>query len=396
MKIIQIVTRSDTIGGASAHVRDISNQLIKSGHDVEIFIGGEGPIIKVLEQEGILVRPIKNLVRHISVTRDFAAYCEIKAELKKSIPDIVACHSTKAGLLGRLACASLKIPCVFTAHGWSFNDEVGEIKASIFAFIERYLAKLSAHVIVVSEYDKQIAIDRKVVRKDRMTRIWNGIPQYGQNKLASQKIENNHVSSPIRAKIELIMVARFDSPKDHKALIKAISLIKSEKAFMVSLVGDGPLLDECKHYVSVLRLDTKVHFLGLRYDINTLLEKSDIFLLVSQSEGLPLSILEAMRARLPIIASAVGGIPEIVENNYNGFLHQKGNIEQLSSLITRLIENPSLRRQLGQRSRKKYLREFTVEKMTKQTLSIYQQSILDFKNLKGSEGYDCKKVENSQ
>lgn len=396
MKIIQIVTRSDTIGGASAHVRDLSRHLVEMGHDVEILVGGQGPLIKILEKEGFVVTPIKSLVRHISVTKDYAAYHEIKAALLRSMPDIVACHSSKAGLLGRLACATLKLPCVFTAHGWSFNDEVGGIKAKIFASIERYLATLCDHVIVVSEYDRQIALERQVVSHGKMTRIWNGVPQIDDDKWAHKNSEKDNSPSVMKANVELIMVARFDNPKDHKALIEAISLIKPEQNFTLSLVGDGPLLDECKHYASTLNLGLKIQFLGLRYDIDALLNQADIFLLVTQSEGLPLSILEAMRAGLPIIASAVGGVPEIVEHNFNGYLHEKGNIKQLSLLITSLIESPSLRRQLGNQSREKYLSSFTSADMANQTLSVYHKSIKHFEKCMMSRGYTSKKVKSSQ
>lgn len=126
MRIAYVITQSDSIGGASIHVRDLAQYFKEQGNQVRVLVGGNGTFISHLEERGIPYKRIPNMVRPISPVKDILAYREIRKTLSDLKPDIVTTHSSKAGVLGRLAAKSLGIPVVFTAHGWAFTEGVSK------------------------------------------------------------------------------------------------------------------------------------------------------------------------------------------------------------------------------------------------------------------------------
>jgi glycosyltransferase involved in cell wall biosynthesis len=173
------------------------------------------------------------------------------------------------------------------------------------------------------------------------------------------------------------MVARFDVPKKQMDLIQACEKIK-HLPWQLSFVGEGTQLTEAKHYVQIHHLQERVRFYGAMKSIESPLRDSQIFVLLSDYEGLPLSILEAMQAGLPIIASEVGGVKESVIDKENGFLIPKQNQEILIKRLTQLLSDASLREEMGKRSKELFNEQFTFEKMYFQTKRVYQ-NVVDIK-----------------
>src|SRR5690625_3161378 len=159
MKIVFIITRSDAIGGAQIHVRDLSLHLKEKGYDPVVFVGGEGAFVNSLIEKGIPVRSISKLVRPVHPVRDLEALIQLRRELMIVKPDLVSIHSSKAGLLGRLAAKSLDIPVVFTAHGWAFTEGVAEKWRKLYVKVEKWAERFSDKIITVSDYDRQLALD---------------------------------------------------------------------------------------------------------------------------------------------------------------------------------------------------------------------------------------------
>ncbi len=301
MRIAYVITQSDSIGGASIHVRDLAQYFKEQGNQVCVLVGGNGTFISHLEERGIPYISIPNMVRPISPVNDILAYREIRKALSELKPDIVTTHSSKAGVLGRLAAKSLGIPVIFTAHGWAFTEGVSETKRFLYKHIERSMSRFSDKIITVSEYDRQLALQEKVAPEEKMVTIHNGMPDISPELYADPGAE------PPR----IIMVARFDSQKDHATLLRALSGLK-HLSWNLELVGDGPLLEETKKLASDLGIAKRVNFTGATNDVPERLSKSQIFVLSTNWEGLPLTIIEAMRAGLPVIASNVGGCSEAV------------------------------------------------------------------------------------
>lgn len=363
----------DEPGGAQIHVRDLCIHLQHLGHEVVLLSGSEKPIFPELSRYGFSYRRLHHLIRDIHIFQDMKALIELRRTLKEIKPDLLAIHSSKAGLIGRVAGWSLGIPTIFTAHGWAFTEGVSRKKRFLYSLLEKIAGILSTGIISVSHYDRQLAVQNKVIPLEKMKVIQNGVPDTGESLRASL---NQHP-------VNLTMVARFAEPKDHRTLVEVLRELDS-KEWNIRLVGDGPLKEEIENEVKGLPLSDRFIFLGNRDDVAEILANSQIFLLISNWEGLPLSILEAMRAGLPVIASNVGGVGEVVQNGKTGFLIEKGDKESLKEKITLLIDQPELRKQMGLSGRETYLENFTFERMVNETFTFYQTIINKKRKLKVS------------
>jgi len=354
-------------GGAQNHVRDVARCLHSLGYDVQVAVGVEGPLIDELESSGISVHHIPPLVREISPVKDFKAYLELTGLVKRIQPDLITTHSSKAGILGRLVCRRQNIPNVFTAHGWAFTEGISELKRWVYTFVERSAAKWTDRIICVSEYDRKLALDYSVAAEAKLIAVHNGIPL----------LEDVDLARPDKGDVvNIIMVARFSEQKDHGLLLEAVPNINSRQRFRVQLVGDGEKFDEMMTRAQQMGLEN-VEFLGNRSDVASLLSQAHIFVLTSNWEGFPLTILEAMQAGLPVVASDVGGVREAVTEGTTGYLIPRGDVQTLTSRLQYLINEPGIRAQMGINARRIFEENFTLDKMMHETIAVYEKVLQD-------------------
>ena len=362
MKIVYIITRSDVIGGASVHLLDLAAGVKKKGHDVTILVGGYGIFNERAKELGLNCLSIKSLIRDINLSKDITAFSELRHIISLNKPDLIHLHSTKAGVIGRLVAGSLNIPTVFTAHGWAFTEGVSKKRAILYKYIERFMARFADKIIAVSEYDRRLAIKSNVGDYQLITTIHNGMP-------VLPIIESDKSDTP-----RIIMVARFDVPKNHFDLLMALSKLNN-KNWTAEFVGDGPLLEEVKQNAITLGLKDKIDFPGACNDVAKRLAKADIFALISNWEGLPLTILEAMRAQLPVVASNVGGIAEAVIDKKTGFIVERGDIPTLTESLNKLLSSVELRNNMGKEGRNGFINSFSFDLMLNKTLLVYNEAI---------------------
>jgi glycosyltransferase involved in cell wall biosynthesis len=364
MRIAQIVTRADETGGAQVHVRDLSEALLASGHEVVVLAGGQGSFSAELTARGIPHRHIPHLAVPLAPGKDFLALCEIVRELRRVQPDIVAAHSAKAGLLGRIAAAALGYPAVFTPHGWSIGDRISRSKGIFFRYIERAASAFSSRIVNVCNYEVDLAVSTGVAKAPKLVMVHNGLPDVDDD------LRANPSTDPPR----LVMVARMAEPKDHATLLSALSRLQY-LPWTLELVGGGPLEATLKQQAVELGISDRVDFLGHIADPSARLRSAQIFVLASRSEAFPYSILEAMRAGLPVIASRVGGIPEAVEHGGNGLLTPPRDVDALERVLSQVLSAPTLRKKLGDNGRRRFLASFTFDQMFAKTMLIYQQAL---------------------
>lgn len=364
MRVAYVITRSDVIGGAHVHVRDLCRALIHLGHWTIVLVGGEGPFTEQLRRMGIPYQPLKWLGRPIHPFRDLAALLELCTVLSRIRPHLVSAHSSKAGFLGRLAARLLGIPAVFTVHGWAFTEGVPNSERMAYALAERLAGEWADRVITVSEYDYRLALRYRVVPPKKLVTVHNGVPDVPESLRAQ----------PQREPARLIMVARFEPQKDHATLLRALAKLQSMR-WQLDLVGDGPLVEAVRRQAASLGIASRVAFWGARNDIPELLAKSQVFVLTSNWEGLPLTILEAMRAGLPVIASDVGGVREAVVDGETGFLVPRRGVEALHTRLQSLLANPELRLTMGTKGRIRYESHFTFNYMLARTLAVYHEVV---------------------
>jgi glycosyltransferase involved in cell wall biosynthesis len=361
VKIVYVITRSEPMGGAQVHVRDLATVLTQLGHDVTVLTGGSGRFTDELAQNGVQWLTVPHLQFPIRPTADVRALVQLRAALKRLHPDLVSTHSSKAGVLGRLAARSLGLPVIFTAHGWAFTPGSPPKTAALYRLVERSVARLAARIITVSDFDRDLAIREGVTEPGRVVTIHNGVPD----------VEPTLQAQPSVTPARLIMVARFEHQKDHATLLRSLAGL-TELSWQLDLVGEGPSLPAARMLSERLGLDSRVRFWGARSDVAQRLAEAQLFLLITNWEGFPRSVLEAMRAGLPVVASDVGGVSESVQPGRTGFLVPRGDVEGLKSWLRALLADPTLRARLGREARRQYEERFRLESTAAKTLAIYR------------------------
>jgi glycosyltransferase involved in cell wall biosynthesis len=359
-----VITRGYLIGGAHIHIRDMAVTLVRDGHAVLVVTGGTGIFTDALDRAGISWVTCHHLQRAIHPVRDLIAVARLRTIIREFAPDLVSTHTSKAGLVGRLACYPDTIPCLFTAHGWAFTEGVQNSHRFAYRWIERLAAPLAERIVCVSEHDRLIGISAGM-SPNRLVTILNGMPDI-PDELRADPTGND----PVR----VAMVARIDQQKDHQSLVEAFSGLRGA---CLDLVGDGPELAATRATVSRLNLDADVHFLGHRDDVAEVLARSHIFVLTSHWEGLPRSTLEAMRAGLPAIVSDVGGAGEAIVEGVTGYLVPRGDVAAVRDRLALLVGDAGLRAQMGRAARRRYEEAFTFDRMYAQTLDVYRMVLED-------------------
>jgi glycosyltransferase involved in cell wall biosynthesis len=364
VKIAYLITRADPIGGAQIHVRDLAFAARDHGQTPALITSGQGPLVDGFRQAGIPVVLLPHLTAPIRPWRDFRALGEIRRALAELRPDLVAAHSSKAGLLGRLAGRSLRIPVVFTVHGWAFTPGVPGSRAAVYRRLERMAGPLASRLITVSEFDRRLALEARIASPDRIVTVHNGMPDVGPDLRAD----------PARTPPRIVMVARFEPQKDHATLIRALAGLR-DRPWELDLIGEGPGMAAMRTLAAELGVGDRIRFLGQRMDVQRLLAAAQLGVLITNWEGLPLSILEAMRAGLPVVASDVGGIAETIRDGQTGYLVARGAVEQVRERVGRLLAESALRGTFGAAGRALFERQFTLEHCVTRTLAVYQSVV---------------------
>jgi glycosyltransferase involved in cell wall biosynthesis len=361
VRIAYIITRADPIGGAQIHVRDLAAAVRRQGHSATVITGGSGAFVDELRAQDTPTVVLRHLSVPIRPVRDVRALREIRAVLAELRPDLLAAHSSKAGTLGRLAGRSLQVPVVFTVHGWAFTPGVPALQAALYRRIERLAGPFASRIITVSEFDRRLALDARIATADRVVTVHNGMADVAPALRAD----------PARTPPRLVMIARFGAQKDHPTLLRALAGLRQHQ-WELDLIGEGPLMAQTKSLATTLGIDGRVRFLGQRMDVDQVLAGAQASLLVTNWEGFPLSILEAMRAGLPVVASSVGGVGESVRDGETGYLVPRGDVELLRDRIGRLLASAELRARLGAHARLRYEQQFTLGHCVSGTLAVYR------------------------
>lgn len=357
-RVVYVITRAHR-GGAQSHLLDLL--ALRSRAHLTVVAGEDDFLLAEARARGVDTVVLPDLTVPISPWRDLRALIGLWSLIRARRPDLVHLHSSKAGLLGRLAAALCGVPAVFTAHGWAFTEGVSPRRRRLALLLERLVAPLTRRAITVSEYDRQLARREGVLPLARLTIVHNGLwPQ------APAPAHDRPAGQPFTA----IMVARFSSQKDQALLIRALAGVPHLQLW---LVGDGELLPASQALVRELGLGDRVQFLGDRSDVPELLTRCDVFCLSSHYEGFPISILEAMRAGLPVVASAVGGVSEAVVPEETGLLVAPGDLAGWRAALGRLSADPAWSRRLGEQGQRRFLEHFTASAMLGKIWQVYEE-----------------------
>jgi glycosyltransferase involved in cell wall biosynthesis len=365
VKIAYVITRADAVGGATIHVRDLARAMRELGHDPLVLVGGRGHVTDQFEAAGVRIQSLRYLRRAIHPVRDLLALNELTAALRDFAPDLVSTHTAKAGWIGRAAAARLGLPAIYTPHGLPVAGRFSSASGLLFTLAERAASRWSAAIVCVCESERRLALDKRIAPPDRLIVIHNGV----------RDVPPEFRACPDREPLRICTVARFEHPKDFATLITALSLVE-DRHWRLDIAGDGPLEPEIRHLAAARGIAGQVHFLGYQSDPAPLLASSQLFVLASRSEAFPRSILEAMRAGLPVVATDVGGVKEAVRHRATGLLVPPQDPAALAAAIAELRIAPHLRRELGDRARRDFERSFRLEHTVGKLLTLYA-TVLD-------------------
>ena len=361
-RIVLVVTRSDR-AGAQKHLLSIVNGL-QHRYDFHVIVGCHGYLRDRCRELEIRCSVATNLVRSLSPVKDFLGYFQLRKMIADINPDLVHVHSAKAGFLGRMVADKLDVPVIYTVHGWAFSDGNSGIKKFATSLIERYTSSFTSFYIFVSHYDRMLGKLRGVVGNVPNAVVFNGIASKNFDGDANRNKSSNE-------KVTLLTVTRLVKQKNISRLVKVVSRVKGN--FTLDIVGYGPERDKLESLVDQLGLREKVNFLGEVENVESLLQSSDIFLLSSEWEGLPISLIEACRHSLPMVATNVGGVSEIIDDGVNGYLIPCSSHSSFSHRIDELISSSEKRYRFGLAAKQKFEKKFTLQDMLAKTDSVYQE-----------------------
>jgi glycosyltransferase involved in cell wall biosynthesis len=345
-------------------VRELSLELRRLGHEVTVITGAPGIFTDQLRQADIPWLQVRSLVRPLRPHRDLAALVQLWSVLRRLKPDLVCAHTAKAGSLGRAVARMHNIPSVFTPHGWSMFDRTSLQWNPLFCWVECLAGRLGTRVINVCEFEREFARQWRVCPANALEVVHNGIAEIPMTRVR-----------PVDTQPPLIaMVARFAAQKDHATLLHALSgLLRMDWSLL--LVGAGELEPGIRAQILALGLGNRVRILPPETNVGHLLMEAQIYVLSTHFEALPISILEAMRAGLPVVATDVGGISESVREGETGLLTRHGDVDGLRKALARVITDPALRLTLGNAGRSLWSAQFTASRMAANTVEVYKRAL---------------------
>jgi glycosyltransferase involved in cell wall biosynthesis len=377
MKILYVITKSNW-GGAQRHVFDLATAMKDKGHDVYVALGGEGILKKRLEAAGIYTFSIAALGRDVSLGKDFNSFKEIWNVIRNKRPDIVHLHSTKVTGLGSVAARLLRVKLVVqTIHGWAFNED-RPIHERLAIRIFSWITMLLCHrTILLSEFEYSQAMSFPWI-KEKLKLIPLGVkaPTFMSVDGAKQTIAKMvGLDVPDFNKRTVIgTIAELHRNKGLTYLINAMAAVVQEyPAAICIVIGDGEEKAALGMLIQERKLEKNFFLAGYLEHASEYLKAFSVFTLPSVKEGLPYTILEAGQASLPVIATPVGGIPEIVEDMRSGILVQARNQRELAHAISFMIEHPIERKQYGTALREKIATKFSMETMINSLQELYSK-----------------------
>ncbi len=371
-KVCTIITKLE-LGGAQKIALSLCKNLNKNRFET-LLICGCGGILDDEARQNTRVLFVKDLVRELRPVKDLKALFSIYKILKKEKPDIVHTHSSKAGILGRLAAKLAGTKCIIHAiHGFAFNDYQNKIKKYFYILLEKFCAKLSDILIVECEQTKIKGLKYNIGTEKQYVKINLGVElnefkNYSQGKLLRQELS---------MKEDEMLVSTIGPFKPQKNLADFIKIadivIRKDKKIKFAVAGDGILRTDLENLIKDLHLEKYVYLLGWRRDIPNVLYSSDIFLMTSLWEGMPVVSINALYCAVPMVANAVDGQIDLINDGVNGYLVKPLDVQTAAEKILLLAKDADLRKRISSEAKKTIDFRFSTEEMIKKHEELYEK-----------------------
>lgn len=374
-RILYVITKSNW-GGAQKYVFDLATNFAKQNHQVAVACGGAGLLKTNLEEANIETFSISSLARDISFFKEIKAFFSLLNIVRKYKPDILHLNSTKAGLLGVVIGRLCRVPkIIFTAHGWPFLEPRSR-HWKILVWLGSYFTALLAHqLIVVSENDyKQTKMPGILKKTTVIHPAIKPFPLFTREE-ARAKLFTEEVVQAHAHNLWLVTNAELNHNKNQMVVINAVAEYNSNNQTKIfyTLIGEGDDFANLQEQITLKGLGDYVHLLGYIPSASTYLAAFDFFILPSKKEGFPYALLEAGVARIPTLATGVGGIPELIKHKDTGYIVDRDNHQTIVTALEELLANPNLRNMIASNLEETVKIDFALEQMIEKTKRVYQR-----------------------
>lgn len=371
--VVHLITRLD-LGGAQ------QNTLFSVAHhdrvrfDVRLVAGSGGlldPDARAIPDAGIHLVPW--LAHPIDPPRDAAALLRLVALFRRWRVDLVHTHSSKAGILGRLAAVIAGVPrIVHTVHGWSFNPTQPPAVRRLYAALERAAATVTDRIVVVAESDRTKGLESGIGSPGRYRLLRSGIePEVFEAGGAGREATRARLGfGPAERVVGTVACLKPQkAPLDFVRMAEAA--FRRDPSLRFIIAGDGELRPEVEREIAARGLTGVVRLLGWRRDVPELLHAMDAFVLTSLFEGLPRSVLQAMAAGTPVVATAADGTTEVVADRWTGRLAPPGRPEAIAEALLETLHDPAAAASRARRARERIDAEFDIRGMVRALDALY-------------------------
>jgi glycosyltransferase involved in cell wall biosynthesis len=403
-KILHIITRLDMGGSAQNTLLtclELSRKyemvlvcgLSQESNMTDSEQGAVNGLINDARANGVKIVPIPSLVRRISPLNDIRALYDLVRIIKTEKPDVVHTHTSKAGILGRMAAKIARVPLiVHTPHGHVFFGHFGPILSRIFLWVERLFAPLTDRVVALTDRESRDYTDLNVYPEDKLVQIHSGVDIEKFKQVPVNAVEKKRALGLDPNGLVVGFIGWLLPVKGPMHLLKAMEDVwQDHDDTILVFIGKGDLDVDLRAEALRSNANDRINFVGWRNDIDEIMPIFDIFVLPSLNEGMGRVLVEAMAAGKPIVASNVGGIPDLVQHDYNGLLVPPGDEKALAASIKQLINDPEKAKMMGQRGRE-ICNRFSLEAMVEKIDNLYQELFKFHRSLHSSPREHREKI----
>lgn len=377
-KIVRIITRLN-VGGPAIHVLWLNHLLDQRGYRSVLVSGREssreGDMMPLAKALGVDPIRLSGLQREVSPLSDLATVWQLVRILRREKPVIVHTHTAKAGTLGRIAAWIARVPLrLHTHHGHTLYGYFPSWKRSLFVAVEKLLGRLTTHFVTVSGRVRDDLIAAGMVSAEKITVIPLGLD------LAALEDETNR--GRFRKRLGLSptvpmvgIVARLVPIKGHEHFLEAARklLQKSGSSPVFVIVGDGELRGDLSEKVISLGLHDRVLFTGFERDMTEVYSDLDVLALSSLNEGLPVAAIEAMASGVPIVATRVGGVPDLLEGVDSALMVEPANPSALATALQEVLSNLSDYKERAKKHSAGTREKYSVHRLVEDMEALYRR-----------------------
>ena len=386
VRVLRVIARLNK-GGPALHVAYLSAGLEDRGYETTLVAGslarGEGSMAYVAERRGVEVVGLPELHREISPFHDLRAAHWLASLIKRLRPHILHTHTAKAGAVGRTAAllaGDARPPIVVhTFHGHVLRGYFGPVSSGFFRVLERGLASTTTALVAVSPEVRDDLVALGVAPADKFTVIRLGVELEERVDLSPEARARARRMMGIPAERFVVgWMGRMTGVKRTDDVLLAFKrLLESGTDACLCLVGDGPDREPTEQLAHDIGIVERCLFLGYQDDVAPFYAAFDALVLPSANEGTPVSAIEALAGGRPVVATRVGGVPDVVRDSVDGFLVERGDIDGLADRLGRLAGDPELARRMGEAGRKRMRERYSVERLVDDVDALYRKLLAE-------------------